>query len=302
MPCEMSGITVIFAHLEIGNFKTNNLKNFLAFFISKPFWISIIVMVLIVVGGIFGVSVFLDTYTKHDEFIEVPDFKGFHYTEVETYITDKGLRYEIVDSIFDPTQEGGVVLEQLPLNGELVKPNRKVYLTINSIIPPSVILPELRDITVRQVVSKIESYGLKVDSLIYKPAECDNCVIAVLFKGKEVEPGARIEKGKSLTLVIGEGIGTERVSIPFLVKLQLSEARDLLNKQGLNVGFIEYDTSIVTQEDSMNAFIYSQKPGYDTNNMVRQGMAFDLMFTIDSNKVTGLELVSSDTNTTLGNE
>ena len=259
-------------------------------------------MLVLVLGGIFGISVFLDTYTKHDEFIEVPDFKGFHYSEVDEYITDKGLRYQITDSIFDPSQPGGIVLDQIPAEGELVKPNRKVYLTINSVIPPSVILPELRDITVRQVVSKIKSYGLKVDSLVYKPAECDNCVIGVLFEGEEIEPGTKIEKGRSITLIIGEGIGTQKVDIPYLYRLKLDEVKSKLNSNGLNMGFIEYDTTILTLDDTMNAFVYKQVPAFDTNKVVRQGKAFDLYFTLDSNKVTIKQLITSDTNTVLINE
>ena len=259
-------------------------------------------MLLVVGAGVFGVSVFLDTFTKHDDFVEVPDFAGFHYTEVDEYISDKNLRFEITDSIFNPKMEGGIVLEQLPHSGEMVKPNRKVYLTINAVTPPSIILPELRDITVRQVVSKIETYGLKVDSLIYKPAECDNCVIGVVFEGKEIEPGTRIEKGKSISLIIGEGIGTQKVDIPYLYKLGLADVRALLNSKGLNMGFPEYDSTILNEEDTLNAFVYKQEPAYDTNNTVRQGRAFDLFFTLDSNKLEGLELNIADTNITESNE
>jgi beta-lactam-binding protein with PASTA domain len=272
------------------------LKKILSFIISKAFWVNITIMLLLTLGGVYGVTIFLDSYTKHDEFIEVPDFEGFHYSEVNDYIADKGLRFEIVDSIFNPNKEGGIVLEQIPRKGEQVKPNRKIYLTINSVTPPSVILPELHDITVRQVVSKIETYGLKIDSLIYKPAECDNCVIGVLFEGKEVDSGTRIEKGKSISLIIGEGIGMEKVNVPYLYKLSLNEVRELLNAQGLNVGFYEYDSTIVNVDDSANAFVYKQIPGYDTLSKVRQGRAFDLFLTLDSNKVEGIELMVSDTN------
>lgn len=232
----------------------------------------------------------------------MPDFKGFHYTEVEAYINDKDLRFQITDSIFDPSQPGGIVLDQIPAQGEMVKPNRKVYLTINSVVPPSVVLPELRDITVRQVVSKIKSYGLLVDSLVYKPAECDNCVIGVLFEGEDIEPGTKIEKGSSITLVIGEGIGSQKLAIPYLYRLKLTEVKTLLNSSGLNLGFIEYDSTIVSMDDSLGAFVFKQTPAYDTNDVVRQGSAFDLYFTLDSNKVMVKELIISDTNTVIVNE
>lgn len=253
-------------------------------------------MLAIVVLAVFGVSLFLNDYTKHDDFVEVPSFEGFHYSEIDEFISDKQLRFEISDSVFNPSEPGGIVLEQLPHAGENVKSNRKVYLTINSVVPPSILLPELRDITVRQVVSKIETYGLKVDSLIYKPAECDNCVIGVIHKGKEVLPGTRIEKGSSLSLIIGEGIGSEKIPVPYLYKLNLAQVKELLYSRGLNVGYYEYDTSAVNELDSINAFVYRQNPVYDTNNEVRQGQAFELFFTLDSNKVEGIELIVSDSN------
>ena len=240
-------------------------------------------MLVIVIGAIFGVSEFLDDYTKHDEFVEVPAFEGFHFSEVDGFISDKELSYEISDSIFDPSKPRGIVLEQLPDAGELVKPNRKVYLTINSVVPPSILLPELRDITVRQVLSKIETYGLKVDSLIYRPAECDNCVIGVIHNNEEVLPGTRIEKGSSVSLVIGEGIGSEKIAIPYLYKMTLNEVRATLNSRGLNVGYYEMDTTALTNADSQNAFVYRQIPVYDTLNEVRQGQAFELFFTLDIN-------------------
>lgn len=253
-------------------------------------------MVVLVFIGVFGVSVFLDSYTKHDEFVKVPSFEGYHYSEMADFISNKELRFEITDSIFDPNKPGGVVLDQLPKAGELVKTNRKVYVTINSVVPPSVILPELRDITVRQVMSKIETYGLKVDSLIYKPAECDNCVIGVLYENEEVLPGDRIVKGGAISLIIGEGIGSERVPVPYLYFKKLSVVKDYLNARGLNLGYYEYDTTIKTQEDTMNAFVFKQNPKYDTTTLVRQGQAIELFFTVDSNKIEVMELIVTDSN------
>lgn len=251
-------------------------------------------MIILFGVGVYVVTVHLEEVTHHDDFVEVPDLKGFHYTEVDGFLADKDITYEISDSIFDANQPRGVVIEQNPLEGKMVKPGRKIYITVNSVTPPSVFLPELRDYTVRQVVMKIETYGLKIDSLIYKPAECDNCVVGVLYKGKETTPGMRIEKGESLTLIVGEGIGTERVNIPILYGKKYEEAHDILNSHGLNMGFVTYDSTLVTSEDSAAAFVYKQTPAYDTVNTVRKGQAFNIFMTIDSNKLPQLELLISD--------
>lgn len=253
-------------------------------------------MLVVAAGGVFVVSYFFDSYTQHDEFVEVPDFNGFHYTELESFINDKDLDFEVSDSIFDSEQPRGVVLEQQPAAGANVKPGRKIYLTINSVIPPSVLLPELKDYTVRQVVNKIPTYGLKIDSIIYKPAECDNCVIGVLFEGSEIETGTQIEKGKSITIIVGEGIGKQRVNIPYLYWLSYSEAKEKLNTLGLNIGFVAFDETVTNEMDSNNAFVYLQVPIFDSLKLVRQGQAIDLNFTIDSNKMSEIKLMQLDTN------
>jgi len=256
-------------------------------------------MVVVIVVGIFGLSMFFDSYTKHDEFVEVPNFEGFHYTEIESYLNDKNLGYFISDSVFNSEMPRGVVIEQQPEAGALVKPGRKIYLTINSVIPPSVLLPELKDFTVRQVVNKIPTYGLKIDSIIYKPAECDNCVIGVLYKGKEIQTGTRIEKGKSITIIVGQGIGNERLNIPYLYELSLGAARNKLNSLGLNLGYVEFDTTVNNADDSIQAFVFAQYPKYDTVNMLRQGQAIDLILTLDSNKLEGIELLIPDSLSTI---
>lgn len=296
---------VIFAVSQIAKFgvklnfriyKTITLKHFFSFIISKSFWVNIAIMIAVVAIGIFGLSKFLDSYTRHDEFVEVPDLHGFHYTEIESFIDDKNLRYEISDSIFDADQPRGVVLDQQPLAGLSVKPHRKIYVTINSVIPPSVLLPELKDYTVRQVVNKIPTYGLIIDTIIYKPAECDNCVIGVLFEGKEIDTGTRIEKGKRISIIVGEGIGTERVSVPYLYKLTLEAAKEKLYSKGLNIGFVQFDTTVKNKMDSNLAFVWEQSPQYDSTLKIRQGQAVNLNFTVDSNKLEGIQLLELDTN------
>lgn len=255
-------------------------------------------MVLLVIGSILGVASYLDKYTNHDVRIEVPNLKGYHYTEVKNLVADKDVYVFVSDSVFDANQPRGIVVEQNPAEGDKVKPGRKIYLTINSVEVPSITLPELKDYTVRQAVHKAETYGLKIDSMIYRPAECDNCVIGVMFDGSDIEAGKRIPKGSNIWLVVGEGFGVEKVKVPNLMAQPATQVKNTLMALGLNVGFVQYDSTIQTLDDSMSAFVYSQKPAYDSAAQVRLGTAFDLYFTVDSNKIDTLQLLPLDTNQT----
>lgn len=286
-------------YLCMRNFKgISPYMQLISFLKSRGLWISLLLMLFMIIAGIVGVASYLDSYTNHDLRVEVPSLEGFHYTEVANYVADKDLHVFVADSVFDAQQPRGIVMEQNPAEGQLVKPGRKIYLTINSVEVPSIGLPELKDYTVRQVVMKVETYGLKIDSMIYKPAECDACVIGVMYNGEEVEAGTRVPKGSGIWLVVGEGFGVEKVTIPMLTGQPALRVKSVLNTKGLNVGFVQYDTTVKTSEDSMNAFVYNQKPKFDSSAMVRLGTAFDLYFTIDSNKIDTLELLPLDSNKT----
>lgn len=262
----------------------------------RGLWISLVLMLAIIICGIVAVASYLDLYTQHNVRVEVPNLKGFHYTEVANFVADKNLYAVVSDSVFNPARPRGVVLEQNPSEGQAVKPGRKIYLTINSVEVPSISLPELKDYTLRQVVRKVETYGLKIDSILYRPAECDNCVIGVMYQGKDVDAGARIPKGSGIWLMVGEGFGVEKVTIPRLVTQSAISIKGKLNSLGLNVGFVKYDSTVKSAADSLAAFVYQQYPAFDSAMKVRVGTAFDLYFTIDSNKLEALQLLPIDSN------
>lgn len=265
------------------------------FFKSRGLWISLVLMLLFAVMGIVGVAKYLNSYTNHDVRVEVPNFNGFHFTEVANFVADKELHVFISDSVFDPDKPRGVVIEQNPEALALVKPGRKIYLTINSVEVPSIVVPELKDYTVRQVVMKAETYGLKIDSMIYRPAECDNCVIGAMYNGKELATGDKVPKGSGIWLIVGEGFGVEKVAVPQLMGVNVAVVKAQLLAQGLNVGFVTYDSTIHTLVDSQNAFVYHQNPSFDSTAMIRLGTAIDLYFTVDSNKIDTLQLMPVDT-------
>lgn len=177
-----------------------------------------------------------------------------------------------------------------------MKPNRKVYLTINASVPPSIILPELRDITVRQVMSRIESYGIHVSSFIYRTAQCNDCVVGVMYNGKVILPGTQIKKGSSISLVIGRGLMQKNVMIPDLNALNIKQVEQKLNSLGLDFGQHNFDKMIVSSEDRINAFVYKQIPTFEVGKMISQNDSISLFFTLDSSKVWGEVIVDSNAN------
>ena len=116
----------------------------------------------------------IDDYTLHGKTITVPDFRGYHTTELDQFLADKELTYLIVDSIFEEGALKGSIIDQKPEPGVQVKRGRKIYMTVNANSPKKIAFPSLTDVTLRQANALLETYGIIIDSLKYKPDECVN--------------------------------------------------------------------------------------------------------------------------------
>jgi beta-lactam-binding protein with PASTA domain len=146
----------------------------------------------------------LGVYTHHGETAEVPDFKGKKMAELDGFISDKNVGYVIIDSIYDPKEEAGIVVRQDPEAKSLVKHNRIIYLYVTSTQAPQMEMPKLVDRSTRQAVFMIESYGLKVGKINEIAGDCKGCVLKQLFNGKEIAPGDLIKKGSKIDLAVGK--------------------------------------------------------------------------------------------------
>ncbi len=220
----------------------------------------------------------LDWYTHHGEAIPVPDFAGKKMSQVQNLAEDKNLRFQIVDSIYDPDKPPGVVVDQDPESGFNVKPDRMIYLTLSTNVPPMVSMPNLVDASVRQAASVLESYGFKIGKKNMRPDPCSGCVLAQLMNGKEVKPGTRIPKGSVIDLVVGKGQGSDYVPVPKVIGMTLDEARSEIIGANLSVGAIICE-GCKTSRDSASAKVYQQNPGASAENLVNSGSSVDLYLT-----------------------
>lgn len=180
------------------------MQNFFAFIKTKQFFIHVGIILALGAVIIFSTLRWLNTYTDHGNSISVPDFKGKLLSELDTFISDKGVSYQIIDSIYDPREKAGIVLRQDPEKNSQVKRNRTIYLYVTGRAAPKISMPKLVDRSERQAKLILKSYGLKLGEIIEKAADCNGCVIAQLVNGKETEPGTYVSKGSIVSLIIGK--------------------------------------------------------------------------------------------------
>lgn len=260
--------------------------HFFRFLFSKTFIINLLIAFALLAGGLYAVLSYLDDYTRHDNILKVPNLVKMHISEVEELLQeDTKFSYEISDSIYEKGVKGGMVIEQSPVAEKLVKQGRRIYLTVAAYEPPKITMPNLVDQSLRQATSLMETYGIQIGKLTYKPDLCTNCILEQTINGEKVEAGSKIRRGSIVDLIVGQGLGNELTQVPYLVDFTADMAQALLQSKSLNLGALLYDETVETAEDSINAKVYKQLPFYSEEPSVRMGTSIDLFLTLDTNKV-----------------
>ncbi len=271
----------------------------LKFFISKKFFIHIALaiglMMLMLIATFIGLSI----YTHHGESYETPDFTNLTERQFIDQVQQNNLRYKIIDSVHIDNMLPGVVVEQTPKAGSLIKENRTIFFTINAYTAEQVPMPKLAEISLRNAQVTLESYGLRVGQLIYIPSEYTQLVLGQHYQGKPIEPGTLIAKGSAIDLLVGQGLSNEQTAVPYLKGLTLEEARSLCQSNSLNIDVVIYEDTIATDEDSLRAFVWKQLPEANMGKMLRLGSSLDIWLTIDSAKVWGDTLTTDSIKTNL---
>lgn len=237
---------------------------------------------------------YLDKYTLHGQSTQVPDLIGFIEIEVEEILEQRGLKYQIMDSLYRDNVPRGIVLEQHPEAGSAVKDGRIIYLTINKMRPENAFMPNIVDKSKRAAIETLKSAGLEVGLLSYRPDQCFDCVLLQQLKGENVEPGAEIPKGTEIDLVLGGGLSDDKILVPLVINMTREEAMKELWESYLNIGAEFYDESVLNADDSMAARIYKQSPSYSIDSWLRMGSSVDVEYTIDEGKIdTNITLLDS---------
>lgn len=218
----------------------------------------------------------------------MPDFTDLPVDITARLIDARHLRYEIFDSIYVAKREPGVVIDQHPKPGALVKKNRKIYLTINANSPEKMIMPDLVGITLREARNKITVAGLRMGKLSYRYSIAKNVVLEQQINDKIIEPGDTILRGSTINLVLGKGLSNEKSMVPNLIGLTVEEAITKATD-----AFFTINTSIPDETVEENTetvpIIYRHHPAHSPNVLVPLGTQIIVWVTADSTKLPGYD-------------
>jgi eukaryotic-like serine/threonine-protein kinase len=275
--------------------------NFVQFVATKVFLKHFSIAVLIVLLLSWGVLSSLGVYTRHGESVKVPDFSGLTMGQIGKLSANKDFELVVVDSVYDASKPKGSVISQDPQPGSHVKANRKIYLTLIASLPEQVSMPDLVDLSLRQATAILQTYGLKLGSISQVPDIANNAVLRQLYRGRAIEKGKLLTKGSTIDLVVGSGLGGDKVQVPFLIGKTRQEAIMELHRFSLNIGTETFDQGA----DSLNARVYEQEPHYAIGRYLNLGNPVSLIYRssadfdfdsyIQSYKVDTLQSDSSST-------
>ena len=243
--------------LRFGKFNQDNLGGVLINFALA----GAIIFVLLIIYFF----AYLPSTTNHGETITVPDIEGRHISELDEILLAKDLRYEVDDSSYSADYKPLTVLKQYPHAGAKVKEGRKIYISINSITPPSVPVPNLKDKTVSNADMILKSNELKRGSIQHVPGPFANVIKEMKYRGTVVEPGTRIPKGAVIDLVVEDG-GGGKFSIQDFTNMPYDEVEFTIRGLNLNMG----DVDLIGEDTTgVGGVVLKQKP--DPGTVVKIG-------------------------------
>ena len=114
-----------------------------------------------------------------------------------------GIQNQVVDSSYSPESDPLTVLEQFPQPHAKVKPYRKISLTLNARIRPTVAFPDLTGSTFDFAQTQLKNLDLGIGSVSYRPDIAHNAILESSVNGQKLSVGQRVIKGSKIDLVVG---------------------------------------------------------------------------------------------------
>lgn len=243
------------------------------FLTKRAFYINLFIIIALVIIIIEATFFSLNDYTRHGEEIVVPDFVGRNCDSVLEQYADV-FNFVMLDSVYTKNLPEGSFFQQNPLPNSNVKKGRNLYFIKVSEAPEKVVMPNLRNLSLRQAMVLLKSSGLKVSELEFVEHFAKNAVVNQKFNGEIIEPGTEIIKGSEVKLIVGYGRDDKRTHLPNLLTAQKENVKNLLHEASLNMGkefFMEYDADEKYK-------VYKMEPTYDIQTLVTLGSTVNVWY------------------------
>ncbi|MBR4775431.1 MAG: PASTA domain-containing protein [Bacteroidales bacterium] len=244
--------------------------------------INVLLAAALVTVIILGFSLSLRLITRHGKNVTAPDFTNLTLAEAQALASKEKVNVKVEDSVFIRRLPGGVVYRQQPAAGSTVKMGRSIFLTVNSVVPQKITMPNLVGYSVSEAIGQLRNRGLELGRLSYVRDMATNTVLGQSVNGATVAPGDLVVSGAVVDLKVAVSNEDNHTTVPKIIGLKYVSAVDALHERFLNVGRIHCDPDIKTYADSLNAVVYQQ----DAKGAVKAlGTSIGFSLTLDTSKL-----------------
>ncbi len=169
--------------------------------------------------------VIMPSYTRQDAAITVPNVQNIPFDSARRMLEARDLQVERVVQRFNPNIEKEIVVDQNPPAEARVKSGRRIYLSVNSGSVPTVTVPRVEGLALREAKNRMLTAGLKVASERPDPipSPYENTVT-----NQSPPAGSTVDRGSSVTLWFSTGLGTDYVEVPQVEGMTIQQARRAL--------------------------------------------------------------------------
>jgi len=242
------------------------MKEFLKFLISKAFLKQVAYIIIFLVFVLFLVLMWLRFYTNHGQKLELPNYINQNYEEAQEDAKSKTFEIIVTDSIHKVGKEGGLIIDQNPIPGSMVKEQRKIYVNVTKYSPDKIKISDLpvlygNDFDQKRTELKYLDITSKIRTEKYDPGE-PNHILEVWYNdkliidNKPINNNVEIDKGGTLEFVISKREGGEGI-IPDLTCQEYSAAETMALLSKFQIGRVIEEGEIT---DRNTAFVISQMP------------------------------------------
>ncbi|WP_196592259.1 Stk1 family PASTA domain-containing Ser/Thr kinase [Pectinatus frisingensis] len=217
-----------------------------SFLKSKKF-IAILIVILLL-GFLTGAFLSFGKFWSNAQVV-VPNVVGQSQEAAKNILTSKNLRVQVTEN-YDADVPEGFVISQTPAAGETVKEDRLVTIYVSK-GGEKISVPDVTGLTKEEAANQLSKAGLKVGNISEEFS--DRPAGTVLRQSPNA--GDKLEKGKSVDLIVSKGQEVKKSGVPDVIGDSLGSAKEIIQKMGFSVG------SVTEQEsDRPSGTVLSQSP------------------------------------------
>ena len=204
--------------------------------------IAAVAAVVLIAVGVSAVIVRSDKSNIPDGMTRVPNVVAQEADTAEETLNESTLKMVIGNRIFDSYYDKMSVIVQNPYAGGVAYQNSVVNVTLSGGTDNMVVMPDLSYYPQENAKELLESLGIFVQ---YEDGSDDIAAEGCVLK-QSVKAGEYVKKGDSVILTVNKSDGltdvsvsTEKVKVPDIVGMKMTEAANLLKESKLRISIVE---------------------------------------------------------------